>query len=160
MKKFGQVVGITLISQILALLNAVFSPFEGTILVFDEWEPTASRTAIAVGFVLVAVIVSLNLGASKTDLRKRTIVSIAITLILFVICAVIRLVLESGFAPTGYFIFLVRNILWMVIYIVTLVMVGITIAFAQLLYFGGSARGRKRGARASGPDQDAAPSST
>jgi hypothetical protein len=155
MKKFGQVVGITFISQALSFLNAVISPFKGTILVFYEWESAASKTAVAAGFVIVAVIVALSLRASKDYLVKCTIVSIIITAILLVACTVIYFVLKSGFAPSPGFLFQLRDIVWMAIYIVMLVMVGITIAFAQLLlYFGGSGSGRGRGRRqprASGP---------
>jgi predicted Na+-dependent transporter len=146
MKKFGQVVGITFISQVVGFLNAAFSPFRGTAFAFDEWEGKASETAIAVGFLILAVIVSINFSASKTNLKKHTIVSFVVTVILFVICAVIYFVLKSGYAPTVSFVFLLRNEVWMVVYILMLIMVGITIAFAQLLlYFGGSGSGRGRG---------------
>lgn len=137
MKKIGQLFGFSFISQVPAFLNAALSPFKGTIFAFDDWEPMASKSAVAVGFVILPVIVALNLGASKTDLIKCTIVAVVITLILFGICGIIYFVLKTGFAPTVNFLFLVRNIVWMIVYFLALVMVGITIAFAQLLlYFG------------------------
>jgi hypothetical protein len=60
--------------------------------------------------------------------------------------------LKSGFAPSAGFLFFVRDMLWMVVYILTLVTVGITIAFVQLLlFFGGSETGHGGGTGRSRP---------
>jgi hypothetical protein len=144
MKKLGQVLGITFVSQVIAFLNAAIAPFKGTILAFDDWEPLASKTAVAAGFVIVAAVVALNLGAQKSVLTYRTIVSVIITVILLVVCIVIYFILRSGFAPSVGFLFFLRDILWMAVYILMLVMVGITIAFVQLLYIRRSGTGRGR----------------
>jgi hypothetical protein len=142
MKRLGQVLGITFLSQVVALLNAAFSPFRGTILAFDDWEPLASKTAVAAGFVIVAAVVALNLGATRSVLTHRTIVSVILMVMLLIVCIAIYFLLKSGFAPSAGFLFFVRDMLWMVVYILTLVTVGITIAFVQLLlFFGGSETG-------------------
>lgn len=144
--KAGKVVGVTFVSQILSLLNAIFSPFKGTIFVFDEWEPMASKTAVAAGVVIVASVVALNIDASKANLQRRARRSLIATIILFVLCAGIYFLIKSGFAPTTYALFFLRDIVWMLIYIVMLVMVGTTIAFAQLILFShGSAPGGTAG---------------
>ena len=39
MKKIAKILSVTLVSQIVAFLNAVYDPFKGTLFVFHEWEP-------------------------------------------------------------------------------------------------------------------------
>jgi hypothetical protein len=141
MRTFGQVVLTTLISQVIAFLNAVFSPFEGTIFVFDDWERIASRTAVAVGFIVVLGLVALNRGASASDLKKRAIGSLVFTLFLIGTCAAIYFILKSGFAPTPLFLFWLRDLVWMWVYIGMLVMVGVTISFFSLLLKNGGSGG-------------------
>ena len=133
MKKVAKVVGTTLVSQILSFLNAIFAPFKGTIFVFDTWEAMASKTAVAAGFVIVAAVVAMHLGTSKAALKRRLLTSLIVTLVLFGLCAVIYFTVKSGFAPNEMFLFVLRDIVWMLAYIVMLLMVGVTVAFAQLL---------------------------
>jgi hypothetical protein len=128
-----KVFGTALISQILTFLNAAFQPFEGTIFVFEDWQPIASRSAVACGFVVVLVIAAVMLNRSVTAM---SIISCGIVSgILLAACAGIHFLLASGFAPTTAFLFWARDIVWMVVYIVMLIMVGVTVALACLRMF-------------------------
>jgi hypothetical protein len=151
-----KVVGITVVSQIVAFLNVLFEPFKGTILVFGEWEAQASKTAVAAGVIIVAVVAGLNLRASPAQLGRRAVICLFVTLILFGLCAAMHVVIKSGYAPSDQALFWTRDIVWMLIYIIMLVMAGITMAFAVMRYSTGSSAGGARTAR-SGPNDSPGP---
>ena len=146
-----RVAAATVVSQIVAFLNAVFEPFKGTIFVFDEWEPQASKTALAAGVVIVAVVAGLNLRASPAQLGRRAVICLCVTFIFFGLCAAMHVIIKSGYAPSDQALFWTRDIIWMLIYIIMLVMVGVTVAFALMMYPTGSSAGGARNAR-SGPN--------
>jgi hypothetical protein len=133
---FGKVFGVAVISQIVAFLNAIYQPFAGTIFVFDDWQPIASRSAVAVGFVVVFVM-AVVIIKYRREIRQSTIVKNAVAAgILLGVCATIHFLLTIGFAPTPFFLFIVRDVLWQIVYIAMLVMVGVTIALGCLMLFG------------------------
>jgi hypothetical protein len=118
-----------------AFLNAAFQPFERTIFVFADWQKIASRSAVAVGFVVVVVVAAV-ITRSKRPVTVKSIVACGIASgILLAMCAGIYVLLASGFAPSTTFLFWVRDIVWMCVYIVMLVMVGVTVALAYLRRF-------------------------
>jgi hypothetical protein len=134
----AKVFGTALISQVVAFLNAAYQPFEGTIFVFREWQPIASKSAVAVGFVVVLVIAGLHEQSKKPITAKAIMTPAILSGVLLAMCAAIYVLLSAGFAPSSWFLFWVRDILWMLLYILMLVMVGITIARVCLSLFGGS----------------------
>src|SRR5229473_2423981 len=105
----GKVFGTALISQIVAFLNAVFQPFQGTIFVFADWEPVASKSAVAFGFVVVLVVAAVITRSNRPVAVKSIIASGIISGILLAGCAGIYFLLASGFAPTTAFLFWVRD---------------------------------------------------
>jgi hypothetical protein len=128
-----KVFGTALISQITTFLNAVIQPFEGTIFVFEDWQQMANKSAIASGFVLVLVFVAVIENRSVTT---KSIIACGIASgILLGACAGIHFLLASGFAPTTTFLFWMRNIIWIVVYIVVLNMVSVTVALVLLRIF-------------------------
>jgi len=131
-----KVFGTAVISQVISLLNAVYKPFEGTIFVFKDWQSIASKSAIAVGFVVVFVLAA-RVVTSKRPVTWKLIVGGLITSgILLAACAVIYILLASGFAPSETFLFWIRDVVWMLLYIFMLIAVGITVALGCLLMFG------------------------
>jgi len=143
MRDAGKVFGTAIISQIVAFLNAVFQPFEGTIFVFEGWQSIASKSAVACGFVVVLVLAAV-ITRSKRPIRTKSIIACGITSgILLVACAAIYVSLASGFAPTTRFLFWTRDIIWMVVYLIMLIMVGVTVALACLSIFNPTAHASK-----------------
>jgi hypothetical protein len=135
-KDLGKIFGTAIVSQILAFLNAVFQPFNGTIFVFGAWQPIASKSAVAVGFVAVLVMTALY-QKWKEPVSGRAIIVAAVVLgLLFAACGGTYVLLSSGYAPSTAFLFWVRDIVWMLLYIAMLVMVGITVALVFLSLFG------------------------
>ena len=129
-----KVLAPTTIVALISFLNALFSPFKGTIFVFDKWEPQASRTAVATSIVVVAAVVARNLRATVAQLGQRAVICLVVSLILLVLCAATYLIIKSGYgASSEEALFWVRDIGWMLLYIVTLVMAGVTVALALLL---------------------------
>jgi hypothetical protein len=72
----------TAIAAVISFLNAVYSPFEGTIFVFDKSESQASRTAVATSVVVVAVVVARNLRATVAQLGRRAVSCLVASLVL------------------------------------------------------------------------------
>jgi len=143
----GKVFGTALISQIVALLNAAFQPFQGTIFVFTDWEPVASRSAVAFGFVVVLVVAAVITRSNRSVAVRSIIASGIITGFLLAACAGIHFLLAAGFAPTTAFLFWVRDVVWMIVYIVMLIMVGVTVALACLSIFNSAAPPSRRNAK-------------
>jgi hypothetical protein len=133
-KDLVKIFGTAVVSQILAFLNAVFQPFDGTIFVFGAWQPIASRSAVAVGFVAVLVMTALKW---KEPVSGRAIIIAAVVSgLLFAACGGTYVLLSSGYAPSTAFLFWVRDIIWMLLYIAMLVMVGVTVALVFLSLIG------------------------
>jgi hypothetical protein len=132
----GKVLAASVVSQVIAFLNAVYQPFEGTIFVFKEWQPIASRSAVAVGFVIVLAITTLLIRSNKVISSKAIIANLIISGVLLAACAGIYVMLASGYAPSSAFLFIVRDIVWMLVYILMLVMVSVTVALLCLRLFG------------------------
>jgi hypothetical protein len=137
-----KIFGTAVVSQILAFLNAVFQPFDGTIFVFDAWQPIASKSAVGVGFVAVLVMTALYQKWKEPVSGRAIIVAAGLSGLLFVACGGTYVLLSSGYAPSTEFLFWVRDILWMLLYIAMLVMVGITVALVFLSLFGEKSPGR------------------
>jgi hypothetical protein len=55
--------------------------------------------------------------------------------------------IDSGYAPSVDYLYFMRNVLWMLLYLFMLIMVGITVALGQLALFpigsGGSGRSHR-----------------
>jgi hypothetical protein len=151
------VLGATLISQIVGFLNAVFEPFKGTMFVFDEWVGQASKTAVAVGVVIVAVVAGLNVRVSPAQIGRRAIACLCVTLLFFILCAALHLIIKSGFAPSEQALFITRDIVWMVIYIIMLVMAGVTMVLAVMMMYSPDSTGSlgKGGAQPTAPKNNA-----
>jgi hypothetical protein len=130
----AKIFGTALISQIIALLNAVFQPFDGTIFVFGAWQPIASKSAVAVGFVAVLVMTALYKIWKKPVSARAIIIAAVVSGLLLTVCAGIYVLLSSGYAPSTVFLFWVRDIIWMLLYIAMLVMVGVTVALVLSLF--------------------------
>jgi hypothetical protein len=140
-KDLVKIFGTAVISQILAFLNAIFQPFDGTIFVFSAWQPIASKSAVAVGFVAVLVMTALYQKWKKLVSARAIIIAAVVSGLLLAACAGIYVSLSSGYAPSTEFLFWVRDIIWMLLYIAMLVMVGITVALVFLSLFGGKPPG-------------------
>ena len=69
----GKIFATAIVGQVLSFLNVVVQPFSGTIFVFDEWEPIASKSAVAVSFVVVLVLSAL-LSKSKSGVSGGAII--------------------------------------------------------------------------------------
>ena len=131
-KDIGKIFGVTTINVVISLLNAAFQPFAGTIFVFDDWQSVASKTAIAVDFVVVLIVASLIIG-SKYQITRGAIIWNASAAAVFALgCVAIHILLASGFAPTETFLFWIWDVAWMFLYIAMLVMVGVTVALTLL----------------------------
>lgn len=137
----GKVLAASVVSQVITFLNAVFQPFEGTIFVFKEWQPIASRSAVALGFVVVLAVTTLVMKSNRVISSKAIVTNLVISVGLLAVCAGIYVMLASGYAPTGTFLFLMRDIVWMLVYILMLVMVGVTVALLCLRLFGNTNSG-------------------
>jgi hypothetical protein len=133
-KDIAKIFGTALISQIIALLNAVFQPFDGTIFVFGAWQPIASKSAVAVGFVAVLVMTALYKIWKKPVSARAIVIAAVVSGLLLAVCAGIYVLLSSGYAPSTVFLFWVRDIIWMLLYIAMLVMVGVTVALVLSLF--------------------------
>jgi hypothetical protein len=145
-----KVLAPTAIAAVISFLNAVFSPFKGTIFVFDPWEPQASRTAVATSVVVIAVVVARNLRATVAQLGQRAVIWLVVSLTLLGFCAAIYLIIKSGHgASSEEALFWIRDIGWMLIYIITLVMAGVTVALALML----GANSRTEAAPSNAPTQ-------
>jgi hypothetical protein len=155
-KDLVKIFGTAVVSQILAFLNAVFQPFDGTIFVFGAWQPIASRSAVAVGFVAVLVMTALYQRWKEPVSGRAIIIAAVVSGLLFAACGGTYVLLSSGYAPSTAFLFWVRDIIWMLLYIAMLVMVGVTVALVFLSLFGGKPPGKatitkpKAGAKAKG----------
>jgi hypothetical protein len=137
-----KVFAASVVSQVIAFLNAVFQPFEGTIFVFNGWQSIASRSAVAIGFVIVLAVTTLVMKSNREISSKAIITNLIVFGMLLGSCAGIYVMLASGYAPSGTFLFFVRDIVWMIVYILMLVMVGVTVALSCLKLFGGPNSGQ------------------
>jgi len=137
-----KIFGTAAISQVVNFLNAVFQPFDGTIFVFNTWQAIASKSAVAVGFIAVLVLAALYQKWKKPVSARAIIVAVLISGLMLAACAGIYVLLSSGYAPSPTFLFWVRDIIWMLLYIAMLVMVGITIALVFLSLFGDASSAR------------------
>jgi hypothetical protein len=149
MKKIGSVLATALISQVVSFLNAVVQHFRGTFLAFDRWGPIVSKTAVAIGFVIIIVIAAWASSTAQPVLLKRARDSLVATLVLFALCIGMYFLIDSGYAPTTEYLYITRDVMWPLLYLFMLIMASITIALAQLALFpirtgGGSARSRRR----------------
>ncbi|QDP25033.1 hypothetical protein [Bradyrhizobium cosmicum] len=131
----GKVFGTAFVSQILTFLNAAYQPFEGTIFVFDAWQPKASQSAVAIGFVVILITAAIVIRSNRPVSKGAIFVAGFVSLVLLVLCAATHVLLASGFAPSRSFLFWVRDIFWMLLYIFMLVGVGTTVALACLSLF-------------------------
>ena len=66
---------------------------------------------------------------------KAIVTNLVISVGLLAVCVGIYVMLASGYAPSGTFLFLMRDIVWMLVYILMLVMVGVTVALLCLRLF-------------------------
>jgi hypothetical protein len=132
----GKIFGTAVVSQILTFLNAVFQPFDGTIFVFSGWQEIASKSAVAAGFLAVLVLTALYQKWKKPVSGRAIAVAAGLSFFLFAVCGGIYVLLSSGYAPSPAFLFWVRDIAWMLLYIAMLVMVGVTVALVLLSLFG------------------------
>jgi hypothetical protein len=130
---FVKLFSTAFISQIITMLNAIFEPFNDTIFVFKGWQSIANKSAIAVGFLVVMVIVGVKARRGLHVSVKEIIGSGASTILLLVACAGFYVMFWSGYAPSVSFLYWIRDIGWMIVYILMLVMAGVTIALAYLM---------------------------
>src|SRR5438552_15663531 len=113
----GKVFGVAVVSQIIAFLNAVFQPFAGTIFVFDPWQPIASKSAVAVGFIAVLVVTALYLKWKKPVSARAIMIAAIAWSLLLAACVGVYFLLSTGYAPSPKFLFFVRDLTWMLLYI-------------------------------------------
>jgi hypothetical protein len=130
----GKIFVVTAINVAITFLNAVFQPFTDTIFALNDWQPVANKSAIAVGFIVILVVAAVKV---KSEVTIRAILGSAIATFTFAaMCIGIHFTLASGHAPTPSFLFWIRDVLWMIVYILMLLFAGITVGLACLRMFG------------------------
>jgi hypothetical protein len=74
-----------------------------------------------------------------------------VTLLFFGLCAAMHVIIKSGYAPSDQVLFWTRDIVWMLIYIIMLVMTGVTVALALMMMYPADASAGSATAARSGP---------